>query len=738
MRAACSNAVFRQSRRTSDPAGLVRAGRAARALEPAERTPTGCFARPSAPAADPAIVQTEWGELFLEKHNGRRSAEVVPGRACRRSRAGRRRTPASHACSKTTTPRRRRRRPTRRSQSTRAGRRASGPGEHAPRRRPRQRSQGRNGQGARRQPRAARGARAARRHGLRQGRQADVRIAKSPLRSRPIRLYGEVLSHRRRAGRQQLPLRGGGGARAEGARRSIRRTRRAASDLGMHLLRTGDEPGARAARSKRSFKRRSVRRRRPSTCSTMLDKLDKFDTVTRRRPHLARWTRTRRRCCRSTRSRSRTGASRRLSARYEIHAEGADPDRDLSEARRLRRPQRRPARHDRRARRLLRPRRDDGFAEGAATGRRSSGRRRSGTSWPTSSRSRCRTSACRAGSPKASPSTRKGAQRPEWGRDMDMTFARAMDNGKVLKLRDLNAGFTRSETIALAYYEASLLVDHIVATYGAGRGSTAGPRVRRGPRHRRGAQGGARHRFRRAAGIGFDQYARATSSARCRRALHDADKRCRRTARSTSCKAHAGANPESYIGAAGARRGAARRAATPTSVRGVRARLASSCRTRSARTARTRSMADAAPASSRIKPRAIAELPGAARRGLRQRRGGAHARDDRAEAADDDAAKPRRHERIVALDPFDGDAHAALGRLAMQRERRRVGDARIPRRARAQTGRPGGGAHRSRRKLLQGRQAGRREEADARGARDRADLRARPGTAAQAGARREP
>ena len=36
--------------------------------------------------------------------------------------------------------------------------------------------------------------------------------------------------------------------------------------------------------------------------------------------------------------------------------------------------------------------------------------------------------------------------------------------GKVLKLRDLNAGFTKPDTIALSYYEASLLVDHIVET----------------------------------------------------------------------------------------------------------------------------------------------------------------------------------------------------------------------------------------------------------------------------------
>jgi len=45
-------------------------------------------------------------------------------------------------------------------------------------------------------------------------------------------------------------------------------------------------------------------------------------------------------------------------------------------------------------------------------------------------------------------------------------FAMALQRKETLKLKDLNAGFTRPETIALAYYQASLLVDHIVTTYG--------------------------------------------------------------------------------------------------------------------------------------------------------------------------------------------------------------------------------------------------------------------------------
>ena len=56
--------------------------------------------------------------------------------------------------------------------------------------------------------------------------------------------------------------------------------------------------------------------------------------------------------------------------------------------------------------------------------------------------------------------------RPAWGRDMEVPFALALERGQILKLDDLNSGFTKPETIALAYYQASLLVEHIVNTHG--------------------------------------------------------------------------------------------------------------------------------------------------------------------------------------------------------------------------------------------------------------------------------
>jgi tetratricopeptide (TPR) repeat protein len=56
--------------------------------------------------------------------------------------------------------------------------------------------------------------------------------------------------------------------------------------------------------------------------------------------------------------------------------------------------------------------------------------------------------------------------KPAWGRDMEVPFALALERGQVLALKDLNSGFTKPETIALAYYQASLLVEHILAAHG--------------------------------------------------------------------------------------------------------------------------------------------------------------------------------------------------------------------------------------------------------------------------------
>jgi len=57
----------------------------------------------------------------------------------------------------------------------------------------------------------------------------------------------------------------------------------------------------------------------------------------------------------------------------------------------------------------------------------------------------------------------EGRARPEWARQQDMEFAALLARGEAVKLRELNAAFTDPRKISMAYFEASLLVEHLVA-----------------------------------------------------------------------------------------------------------------------------------------------------------------------------------------------------------------------------------------------------------------------------------
>jgi len=56
--------------------------------------------------------------------------------------------------------------------------------------------------------------------------------------------------------------------------------------------------------------------------------------------------------------------------------------------------------------------------------------------------------------------------RADWARQQDIEFVGLIDRGEAIKLTDLNAAFTNPKLISIAYYQASLVVEHIVATYG--------------------------------------------------------------------------------------------------------------------------------------------------------------------------------------------------------------------------------------------------------------------------------
>jgi tetratricopeptide (TPR) repeat protein len=54
----------------------------------------------------------------------------------------------------------------------------------------------------------------------------------------------------------------------------------------------------------------------------------------------------------------------------------------------------------------------------------------------------------------------------EWRRDMDLDYAAVLNRGEGIKLRDFNAAFQNPKLITLAYYQGSLIVEYLVGTYG--------------------------------------------------------------------------------------------------------------------------------------------------------------------------------------------------------------------------------------------------------------------------------
>ena len=144
-----------------------------------------------------------------------------------------------------------------------------------------------------------------------------------------------------------------------------------------------------------------------------------------------------------------------------------------------------PARHDRRARRVLRPRRHASTRPRPVRRASSTGAPRCGTSSRTSSPCSCRTSACRAGSPRASRSGKRpgpapsGAARwrsPSPARSIAAGDDAARPERRVQQPRDDLAGLLPGVAAGRA---------HRRPFQGTGA-ARAGARVRRRPRHRAG------------------------------------------------------------------------------------------------------------------------------------------------------------------------------------------------------------------------------------------------------------
>jgi cytochrome c-type biogenesis protein CcmH/NrfG len=251
--------------------------------------------------------------------------------------------------------------------------------------------------------------------------------------------------------------------------------------------------------------------------------------------------------------------------------------------------------------------------------------------------------------------------RPEWGREMEMTFAQALENGKILTVKDLNSGFSDPRMISLAYFQASLLVDHLVASYGE-------PALRKQLRaYGQGLENDAA--IKEAYGISidelqasFDQYL-DRNFGRLRRALRPVELPAQ-GATVDQLKALADANPESYdlhmkLGQALARDGD-----TTGAIRALE---------------RASSLVPSAtgPESPHALIAVIAEEKNDTPRAIQALEALVKVDHTDVEAArklanmvaplGDTARTTAAWQRVVALDPFDGTAQSNLGRLALQR-----------------------------------------------------------------------
>jgi tetratricopeptide (TPR) repeat protein len=252
--------------------------------------------------------------------------------------------------------------------------------------------------------------------------------------------------------------------------------------------------------------------------------------------------------------------------------------------------------------------------------------------------------------------------RPEWGREMEMAFAQALEAGRILPVRDLNSGFSDPRMISLAYYQASLLVDHLVAAYGE-------PALRRLLRaYGQGLENEAA--LREAYGVGFDELQTAFDAyldrnfGRLRRALKEPDLP-RQGATTAELKALVEQNPESYALHVMLGRALHRDGDAPGAIRALE--RAAALVPSAAGADSPHAMIAAIAEEAKDTPRAIQALEALVKvdhtdvAAARKLAGLVAPLGDPARAA-------AAWARVVALDPFDGQAQASLGRLALQRE----------------------------------------------------------------------
>ena len=254
--------------------------------------------------------------------------------------------------------------------------------------------------------------------------------------------------------------------------------------------------------------------------------------------------------------------------------------------------------------------------------------------------------------------------RPEWGREMDVEFAQRLNRGETLKLRDLNEAFTSPKSISLAYFQASLLVDHLVMTFGE-----AG--LRRLLRtYALGVDTDAALKTALNADFeqlqaGFDQSVERTFGS-MRRAFAGEDDQKLAAMPLPELKSYAADHAGSYPAQMALGR-ALRKSAEPDEAMRAFERAASLVPVATGLNSPHAQMAQIA-LEKKDRARAITEFQAFIESDFNSVDAARELTSLLKQTGVDDPAKLGPvYQRIIAIDPFDGEAHTALGRFAMQR-----------------------------------------------------------------------
>jgi len=252
----------------------------------------------------------------------------------------------------------------------------------------------------------------------------------------------------------------------------------------------------------------------------------------------------------------------------------------------------------------------------------------------------------------------------EWARQMDFTFASLLNRGETIKLKDLNAAFQDPKLIGIAYYQASLVVDHLVATFGQGGLNKLLRAYGRGLDTETALKEVLNTNFDELQ-TGFDSYTERTFGALQKSLVVPKDVQLAK-APLPDLRMLANENPRSYpVQLAYAL--ALRKAGSTDEAMQVFERAAALAPSATGDDSPHAQMAELA-LEKKDRTRAIAELTAFLNADFENVNAAHHLASLLKEAGVTDPARLRPvYERIVALDPFDADARAALGRMALQR-----------------------------------------------------------------------